>query len=89
MLDFGAVARLPARVPGTIGRLSRLAIDGDAQSVLEGLRAEGFVRPHVTVDAQGILDYLSPVLEPLRSETFRFTRSWMRARGGPARRSAQ
>ena len=79
VLDFGAVARLPARVPGTIGRLSRLAIDGDAQAVLDGLRAEGFVRPQVTVDAQGILDYLSPVLEPLRTETFKFTRSWMRA----------
>ena len=44
VLDFGAVARLPGGHPEPIGRLTRLALAGDAEAVLDGLRAEGFVR---------------------------------------------
>ena len=29
------------------------------------------------VDAQGVLDYLRPLLEPLMTERFHFTRAWM------------
>ncbi len=79
VLDFGAVARMPPELPPVIGRLARLAIDGDADAVLAGLRREGFIRPGHDVDPQALLDYLAPVLDPLRHETFQFTRSWMRA----------
>ncbi|MBV9097142.1 MAG: AarF/ABC1/UbiB kinase family protein, partial [Frankiaceae bacterium] len=41
-------------------------------------RAEGFVRPELEVDAQAVLDYLMPMLEPFRSDTFRFSRAWLR-----------
>ncbi|HVX47541.1 MAG TPA: AarF/ABC1/UbiB kinase family protein [Mycobacteriales bacterium] len=78
VLDFGAVARMPKELPWIIGRLARLAIDGDADSVLKGLREEGFVRETTDVDPQALLDYLAPVLDPLRTETFRFSREWMR-----------
>ncbi|GAA1825344.1 AarF/ABC1/UbiB kinase family protein [Planosporangium flavigriseum] len=79
VLDFGAVARVPAGMLEQIGRLSRLALDGDAEGVLEGLRLEGFVKPDVEVDAQAILDYLVPILEPIAVEEFRFSRAWLRA----------
>jgi hypothetical protein len=46
--------------------------------VLQALRAEGFVRPEFDVDAEGVLDYLDPMLEPVRAETFHFTRGWLR-----------
>lgn len=78
VLDFGAVNRLPAGLPGSIGPLLRLAIDGDAEGVLDGLRAEGFVRSGVEIDAPALLDYLSPILDPAREDTFRFTRAWLR-----------
>ena len=51
VLDFGAVARLPEGLPEPIGRLTRLALDGDAEAVLDGLRDEGFVKPDIEVDA--------------------------------------
>ncbi|MBV9369974.1 MAG: AarF/ABC1/UbiB kinase family protein, partial [Frankiales bacterium] len=37
-----------------------------------------FVRPELEVDAQAVLDYLMPMLEPFRSDTFRFSRAWLR-----------
>jgi predicted unusual protein kinase regulating ubiquinone biosynthesis (AarF/ABC1/UbiB family) len=82
VVDFGAVSRLPDGLPEPIGRLCRLALDGDAGAVLDGLRAEGFVRPGTEIDAPRILDYVLPMLEPLLHETFRFTREWMRRQAG-------
>jgi predicted unusual protein kinase regulating ubiquinone biosynthesis (AarF/ABC1/UbiB family) len=79
VFDFGAVDRLPGGFPTPIGRLARLAIEGDADDVLAGLRGEGFVRPGVDVDAQTLLDYLLPLLEPIRHEEFHFRRKWLRA----------
>jgi len=79
VLDFGAVNRLPRGLPAPIGRLLREAIDGRPDAVLAGLRDEGFVRPTVQLDAQRLLDYLLPALEPVRAKTFRFSRAWLRA----------
>jgi predicted unusual protein kinase regulating ubiquinone biosynthesis (AarF/ABC1/UbiB family) len=79
VIDFGATARLPDGHPEPIGRLVRWALEGRAEDVLNDLRAEGFVRPTVEVDAQGVLDYLLPFLAPVAAPTFKFTRSWMRA----------
>ncbi|GIJ50130.1 ABC transporter ATP-binding protein [Virgisporangium aliadipatigenens] len=78
VLDFGAVARLPEGHPEPVGRLVRLALAGDAEAVLDGLRGEGFVKPDVKVDAQAVLDYLLPILEPIAGERFRFSRAWLR-----------
>jgi predicted unusual protein kinase regulating ubiquinone biosynthesis (AarF/ABC1/UbiB family) len=77
VIDFGATARLPDGLPEPIGRLVRWALEGRAEDVLADLRTEGFVRPGVQVDAQGVLDYLLPLLEPIQSSYFRFTRAWM------------
>ena len=78
VVDFGAVNRLPNGLPEPIGRLCRLALHGNAQAVLDGLRGEGFVRPGTDIDAPRVLGYVLPMLEPLRHETFQFSRVWMR-----------
>src|SRR3954449_4898922 len=65
VIDFGATARLPDGHPEPIGRLLRWALDDRAEDVLTDLRAEGFVRPSVEIDARGVLDYLRPLLEPV------------------------
>ena len=78
VVDYGAVNRLPDGLPEPIGPLISLALAGEADAVLEGLKAEGFVKPEVHVDAQEVLDYLTPMLEPLRVEMFQFSRAWLR-----------
>jgi predicted unusual protein kinase regulating ubiquinone biosynthesis (AarF/ABC1/UbiB family) len=79
VIDFGAVARLPGGHPEPVGRLTRLALAGDAQGVLDGLRHEGFVKPDVEADPVAILEYLRPMLEPIAADEFQFTRAWLRA----------
>jgi predicted unusual protein kinase regulating ubiquinone biosynthesis (AarF/ABC1/UbiB family) len=78
VLDYGAVNRLPDGLPPGIGPLGRLALEGRADDVLAGLRAEGFVPEGLTIDAQAVLDYVTPILEPVRADTFHFTRAWLR-----------
>ena len=78
VLDFGAVNRVPDGLPEPMGRLIRLALDGDAAAVLAGLREEGFVRADLEVDADAVLAYLRPMLRPLTEDTFTFTRTWLR-----------
>lgn len=79
ILDFGAVARLPGgQLPEAMGRLIRVAAEADPDSLVAGLREEGFIKDKVQVDPQLVLDYLSPFIEPARVERFRFTREWMR-----------
>ena len=78
VIDFGAVNRLPDGAPEPIGRLARLALDGNADEVLAALRGEGFVKPSIEVDADRVLDYLLPMLEPIRVDRFRFSRPWLR-----------
>jgi predicted unusual protein kinase regulating ubiquinone biosynthesis (AarF/ABC1/UbiB family) len=78
VLDYGAVNRLPDGWPPAIGPLARLVLDGQADAVLAGLRAEGFVPEDLKIDAQAVLDYVTPMLEPLLAPTFHFTRPWLR-----------
>ncbi|WP_166133509.1 ABC1 kinase family protein [Nocardioides ochotonae] len=79
VLDYGAVARLPERrFPEAMGHLIRIAADEDGEALLEGLRAEGFVKDNIRIDPQLLLDYLLPFVEPAQVDTFRFSREWMR-----------
>jgi predicted unusual protein kinase regulating ubiquinone biosynthesis (AarF/ABC1/UbiB family) len=78
VIDFGAVARFPGGLPEPLGRLTRMAIEGDVDGVMAGLRAENFIRPDVKVDPQRVYEYLRPMLEPLVEPRFRFSREWMR-----------
>ncbi|MBA2418522.1 MAG: AarF/ABC1/UbiB kinase family protein [Nocardioidaceae bacterium] len=79
VVDYGAVARLPGgTLPPVVGRLLRHAVDDDYDAVVEGLRAEGFLRRGARVDADLMRAYLGPFVEPARSPTFAFSRQWMR-----------
>lgn len=79
VLDFGSVARLDQNaLPRAMGHLIRIALDDDPETLAEGLRAEGFIKPGIKVEPQLVLDYLSPFVEPCRQERFTFTREWMR-----------
>jgi len=78
VVDFGAVARLEDGFPVVIGTLLRRAIEGDAEAVTDGLRAEGFIRPGVTIDPETLAAYVAPFFEPATVDDFHFSREWLR-----------
>jgi predicted unusual protein kinase regulating ubiquinone biosynthesis (AarF/ABC1/UbiB family) len=78
VVDFGAVARLPGGSPEPLGRLTRLALDGDGDALVAMMRDLGFIRAGVDLDPDAVMDYFGPVLDPLRGDTFTFSRAWMR-----------
>jgi predicted unusual protein kinase regulating ubiquinone biosynthesis (AarF/ABC1/UbiB family) len=78
VLDFGATAKLPGGMPRSVGRLIAIALRGDAATVLEGLRQEGFLRPGIQLDPERLLEYLEPFIEPARHEEFHYSREWLR-----------
>jgi predicted unusual protein kinase regulating ubiquinone biosynthesis (AarF/ABC1/UbiB family) len=77
VIDFGAVARLPNGVPPILGVMSRLALQERPDELLAMLREGGFVRPGTELRAEDVTAYLAPFVEPLRTETFHFTRRWL------------
>ncbi|MEV1023973.1 AarF/ABC1/UbiB kinase family protein [Streptomyces sp. NPDC050264] len=79
VLDFGTVDRLPGGLPAVIGSSLRMTLDGEAGSVYELLREEGFVRESIALEPDAVLDYLLPIIEPAQVDAFTFTRSWMRS----------
>lgn len=78
VLDLGAVSRLPDGLPPALGLILSHAAAGEAEEFLEALRDEGFVKAGIEVDAQAVLEYLRPFLDPLTVDEFRFTREWLR-----------
>jgi predicted unusual protein kinase regulating ubiquinone biosynthesis (AarF/ABC1/UbiB family) len=79
VLDFGAVNRLPDGLPVEMGHLLTLGLTGDAEGVLQGLRSQGFVKESMNIDAVALLAFLGPFMEPLRTDTFTFSRAWLRS----------
>ncbi|RBQ11674.1 AarF/ABC1/UbiB kinase family protein [Spongiactinospora rosea] len=77
VLDFGAVNRLPNGYPPVFGTLTRIFNQGDMESVEAGLRAEGFIRDHITIDPDALRGFLSPYIEPTAVEEFTFSREWL------------
>ncbi len=79
VLDFGAVARLPeGRFPTAMGTLIRLTALADKEPLMDELRRENFIRDRIKLDADLLVDYLSPLVEPTMVERFQFNREWMR-----------
>lgn len=78
VLDYGLVARLPEGLPRSMGPLLRRALNGEAEEMLDGMREEGFIKPHIRIEPEALYDYLAPFTEPAATDTFHFSRAWMR-----------
>ncbi|GAB2780009.1 ABC1 kinase family protein [Streptomyces daliensis] len=78
VMDFGTVDRLPEGLPPTIGTALRMTLDGEADAVYGLLCEEGFVKDSIELDPAEVLDYLIPIIEPARADSFEFSRGWMR-----------
>ncbi|MCW2878039.1 MAG: hypothetical protein JWQ95_2139 [Sphaerisporangium sp.] len=77
VLDFGAVNRMPDGYPDVFGTLTRIFNKGDMATVVQGLRDEGFIRPHIEVDVEALRAFLAPYVEPTQVEEFTFSREWL------------
>ncbi|NBN91397.1 MAG: AarF/ABC1/UbiB kinase family protein [Actinobacteria bacterium] len=78
VLDFGACNRLPNGFPEPFKRLLRNALEGDAIALYNGFKEDGFILSDVEVDPKLVLDYLLPLVEPLRTDYFAYSRDWLR-----------
>jgi predicted unusual protein kinase regulating ubiquinone biosynthesis (AarF/ABC1/UbiB family) len=78
VLDFGATSSMPDGMSPIMGTLLRVAMSGNPEAVVSGLRREGFIKPGIDVDPQSLLDYLAPFTAPTINETFAFGRGWLR-----------
>ncbi|WP_263652784.1 ABC1 kinase family protein [Nonomuraea glycinis] len=79
ILDFGAVNRMPGGYPQVFGLLTRIFNQGDMETVVNGLRDEGFIRPGIEIDPDALRAFLAPYVEPTAVEEFTFSREWLRA----------
>jgi predicted unusual protein kinase regulating ubiquinone biosynthesis (AarF/ABC1/UbiB family) len=77
VLDFGAVARLPEGLPRPLSVMTRLALEDRPDDLVTLLREERFLRPGSDITGEDLVAYLAPFAEPLRTETFHFTRRWL------------
>jgi predicted unusual protein kinase regulating ubiquinone biosynthesis (AarF/ABC1/UbiB family) len=78
VIDYGAVNRLPEGLPPAMGSLVSAALRSEAAELERGLRSEGFIKPSMSLDAEALLDYLQPFIEPLTHAEFTFSRPWLR-----------
>ena len=78
ILDFGACNRLPNGFPEPFKRLLRNALEGDAIALYNGFKEDGFILSDVEVSPELVLDYLLPLVEPLRTDYFAYSRDWLR-----------
>ena len=79
VLDFGAVDRLPDGFPPIFGTVLRLMHEGgDVAKLEDELRSHGYLRDGVSIDLTALCAFLTPLAEPSRGESFRFSREWLR-----------
>ena len=78
VFDFGASADLPDGLPIAMGTLLRVSMNNDSAGIESGLRAEGFIRPGISLDPDSLRDYLAPFTEPAQVPVFKHTREWLR-----------
>ncbi|MEU4836185.1 AarF/UbiB family protein [Streptosporangium sp. NPDC023615] len=84
VLDFGAVNRMPDGYPPVFGKLTRIFNNGDMEAVLQGLRDEGFILPHIEIDVEALRGFLAPYVEPTQVEEFAFSREWLQQQAATA-----
>lgn len=84
VIDYGACAPLPNGFPPILGQMVALAVEERFDELTELMTTNGWVIPGKTVSHQEIQDYLRPFTDPIKTETFHFTRKWMQRVAGKA-----
>jgi predicted unusual protein kinase regulating ubiquinone biosynthesis (AarF/ABC1/UbiB family) len=78
-LDFGLVKRWsPGEWESLRPSLDAVIIHRDPERLVAAMAASGFLRPGHGLDPQLVFDYVSSPYVPYLTDTFTFTREWMR-----------
>ncbi|HEY1226552.1 MAG TPA: AarF/UbiB family protein, partial [Ramlibacter sp.] len=83
VIDYGACAPFPEGLPPILGALVRLVVGERFDELTQLMYDNGFVLDGHEVSPQEVADYLRPITDPLRSETFHFTRKWLQQAAAP------
>ncbi len=84
VIDFGACAPLPDGFPKILGQILGLAVEERFDELTQVLYDNGWIIPGRTVTHREIADFLRPFTDPIRTESFHFTRRWMQRVAGKA-----
>ncbi|MEV0245460.1 AarF/UbiB family protein [Nocardia sp. NPDC050712] len=84
VIDFGACAPLPDGYPKILGQIIGLAVEERFDELTQVLYDNGWIIPGRTVTHREIADFLRPFTDPIRTESFHFTRKWMQRVAGKA-----
>ncbi|MET8779615.1 AarF/UbiB family protein [Nocardia sp. NPDC004654] len=84
VIDFGACAPLPNGFPEILGRMLAMAVEEDYDGLTQLMYDNGWVIPGRTVTHREIADYLRPFADPIKTDSFHFTRRWMQRVAGKA-----
>ncbi len=84
VIDFGACAPLPNGFPEILGRMLSLAVEEDYDALTQLMYDNGWVIPGRTITHREIADYLRPFADPIKTDSFHFTRRWMQRVAGKA-----
>lgn len=82
VIDFGAVAPMPGGFPPELGAAVRYARDNDYHQVVETMRRGGFIQKGQDVSAREIDEMLRQYVEPVKVETFHYSRKWLMRMAG-------
>jgi predicted unusual protein kinase regulating ubiquinone biosynthesis (AarF/ABC1/UbiB family) len=78
-LDFGLVKRWsPGEWESLRPSLDAIIIHRDPERLVAAMASSGFLRPGHGLDPQMVFDYVSSPYVPYLTDTFTFTREWMR-----------
>lgn len=77
VLDFGAVIDLETGFPSVLEEMMGLALADRAEELVALMRDAGYIHARASMTPQEAMLWLDPFIEPLRSETFNFSRAWM------------
>jgi predicted unusual protein kinase regulating ubiquinone biosynthesis (AarF/ABC1/UbiB family) len=77
VIDFGAVAPLPGGLPIELGMTIRLGRERNYDLLLPTMEKAGLIQKGEHVSVADIDDMLRQYVEPVETEVFHYTRSWL------------
>jgi hypothetical protein len=82
ILDFGSCEPMPGGWSPHVGRLLRAGTDRDASRLHRAAVGLGLLEPG-DVEPDQLLGLVEPLLAPLRTDAFTFSRAWLRGYAKP------